>query len=223
MRTRGWIYLYTGTIGYVVAVIYLNVWGSQNPVVRAGGMILLLLFGHLSGGLILPRIIDHIFKICDKEVSLPDEEIASSTMNTAYSFLFSLFWCVTSFLNPEACRSSVNPIGCFLATYFMIPSFFLFLGIISEINSRKMLKNYGKPYRVIVPKKELLEKHGRFIITLRLLLDFLLIVSIFSVIITSSLEWRESLFYAMILLVVVVESKAIVLFLSRWKIMFEQE
>jgi membrane-bound ClpP family serine protease len=48
MRTRGWIYLYTGTIGYVVAVIYLNVWGSQNPVVRAGGMILLLLFRHLK-------------------------------------------------------------------------------------------------------------------------------------------------------------------------------
>ncbi|TDA41836.1 MAG: hypothetical protein DSO07_02470 [Thermoproteota archaeon] len=222
MRVRGWIYLFFGTIGYIFAVIYLSVWESLFPVARAGSMVLFLLSGYLSGTLIRLKILKRIFKLCDKkEVSLIDEEITRSTMNTVLFLLLSLLWCVTSFLNSEACRSSPDPIVCFLFTFLILPSFFLLLGIFYELHSQRMLKNYGKPYRIIVPEKELLEKHGRFIIALRFVLDFLLVFSILLAIIISLLEWKEYLFYAVAFLILAAGLSALKQFLFRRKIVFE--
>jgi hypothetical protein len=220
MRVRGWIYLFMGAVGYIIGVIYFNIRGYS--LAKAGSTVLLFLFGYLSGGLMLPKILSWIFEICNKEVSLPDVLIARYTMNTAYSLLLSLLWCAISYLNPETCRGSTNPAVCSLFTLLALPFILFLLGIIDELDSRKMLKNYGKPYRIVEHRKELLEKYGKLKV-LSSLLDFIWIIfSSFFGIIASLLELERSLFFSMmILLVSILLLSALVSFLFRREIVFE--
>jgi hypothetical protein len=81
-----------------------------------------------------------------------------------------------------------------------------------------MLKNYGKPYHVVVP--ELLKKY-RFIRILNSLILYLLPLFILIGIISIPLKWEELFLYSFVLLTLS-EVLSVLSYLFSKKIIFEQ-
>jgi hypothetical protein len=158
MRARGWAFLLSGVFGYTAVVILHNI-AELGPVIWAGSFVLFFFLLWPSSLLLMDRILDRIFEVCNKEISLLDERIATSTMITG--LFLGMFLCFQTILFYEILPHISISIGSPVFLFLMCYCFFLFfLGILFELDSRKMLRNYGKPYHVIIP--ELLRKH-RFI------------------------------------------------------------
>jgi hypothetical protein len=139
------------------------------------------------------RILDRIFEVCNKEISLLDERITISTMTTG--FFLVLFLCSQIIIFYEILPHIAISIGSLVFLFLMCCYFFL--GILFELDSRKMLRNYGKPYHVVVP--ELLKKH-RFIRILNSLILYLSPLFILILVISMSLKWAELFLYSLVLL-----------------------
>jgi hypothetical protein len=216
MRARGWAFLLSGVFGYITTVILYNI-GELGPVVLAGSSVLFFFLLWPLFYLLMDRILDRIFELCNKEISLLDERIATSTMTTG--LYFAMFLCFQIILFYEILPHIsiyIDSLVFLLLTWY---SFFLFFTVILfELYSRKMLKNYGKPYRVVVP--ELLKKH-RFIRILNSLISYLLVLSALIGIISILLEWEELSLYSFVLLMLLQVPCSLSYLFSK-KIVFEQ-
>jgi hypothetical protein len=223
MRARGWAFLLSGIFGYIAAVILYNIM-ELGAVIWAGSLVLFLFLLLPFSYLFMSRILDRIFELCNKEISLLDVRIVTSTMIAGS--LLAAFLCFQTILFyeilPHISIYSGSPV--FLS---LISCFFLFFpGILLELDSRKMLKNYGKPYHVVVP--EFLKKHKFIEILNSLMLSLMLyslLLSFLIEVISILLRWVE-LFLCIFVLLVLSEVLFSLLYLfnlfSR-KIVFERD
>ena len=124
MRVKGWVYLYFGTVGYIVYLIYFNAEKILPAPAPKAGAIFIAVFSYFSGKFIYDRILNYIFKICNKEVSPLDMKLLASSVDGAPWLLFS-FLLLSGSLNSRACQGTINPTVCLLITYLIFPLFFL--------------------------------------------------------------------------------------------------
>jgi hypothetical protein len=182
MRVRGWIYLFIGTAGYVTMVICFNASVSKDPLIICIGLIIYILFSTIIYK-VCDYILYYIFRICNKELSRFDVRIASYTVFAGVPFLFSLILPVVYFLNLGTLSSSLSStvsIPFYTLIIFFSALIILTYGVFFNLYCRKIMKNYERLCCEIVFCKGFLERHGRFIRILRLLLFFLTMV-LFSV------------------------------------------
>jgi hypothetical protein len=212
MRARGWAFLLSGVFGYITTVILYNI-GELGPVVLAGSSVLFFFLLWPLFYLLMDRILNRIFELCNKEISLLDERIAISTMTTGFSL--AIFLCSQTILFYEILPHISISIGSLVFLFLMC---YFFLGILFELDSRKMLRNYGKPYHVVVP--ELLKKH-RFIRILNSLILYLSPLFILILVISMLIKWAELLLCSFVLLLLSGVLYAL-LYLFGEKIAFEQ-
>jgi hypothetical protein len=226
MRVKGWVYLYFGTVGYIVYLICFNAEKILPAPAPKAGMIFIAFFSYFSGKFIYDRILNYIFKICNKEVSPLDMKLLASSVYGALSLLPSFLF-LSGSLNSRACQGTINPTVCLLITYLIIPLFLFLLWLYIELNSQKLLRKYGKPYRIIVPRKEFLERHEKLFIALALLSTllaqtFLLLLTVMSFISLPEEFSRAALLIAVIIAAISCFLEAIVAFVGEEKIIFEE-
>jgi hypothetical protein len=223
MRVRGWIYLYFGTFGYVIYIVY----STMKKILPFGSYIqgvILTLFTYISGKFIFYKILPDIFEKCGEEVSPIDEKIAGNTNLEAFLVLFLLFFYVESISNPKTCQGTVNPTICFLITYLGFPLFFLFLLAFYEKDNKRLLEKYKEPYYVVMPRKDLLEKHKKSIGVLILLSQVMLLVSsvVAPLAITEKREISPMMLLFIALLIITMTINIIVSIIMETKIVFEK-
>jgi len=218
MRARGWAFLLSGVFGYIATVILYNI-TELGPVIWAGSLVLFFFLLWPSSCLLMDRILDRIFEVCNKEISLLDERIATSTMTTGlYLAMFLCFHAILFYeILPHVAIYSINfPVFLFLMCSFYF--LFFFQGILFELDSRKMLKNYEKPYHVVIP--ELLKKH-RFIRILSSLMSYSSLLFAPMLLISMLLKWAELFLCSLVLLALSGVSHSLSYLFSE-KIVFEQ-
>jgi hypothetical protein len=178
MRVRGWIYLFSGTLGYATFVTYLNAMTNRNPLTGVAAIILYLLFSYLLIR-IRHEFLYHIFKICNKEVSSFDIEVADATTTTSLSFLAFLISCVVLlqnqglFSSPPFSAERIAVLVFFFTSLSSLP-----FGVLGELNSRRILKSYERRCCELVHWK-FLERHRRFTEILSLSSSFLFLILLF--------------------------------------------
>jgi hypothetical protein len=178
MRVRGWIYLFIGTAGYVTMLIYFKAGETKDLLIMYTSLIIYT----LSLAIIFRicyYILYYIFKICNKELSEFDVTVARYTVVAGASFLLSLLLLLFHFLNLgtlSSLLSSTVSISFYTLIVFFFTLIILTYGIFHNLYCRKIMEDYERLCCEIVFCKGFLERHGRFIRILRLLLFFLMIV-----------------------------------------------
>jgi|GEM_PF-3311573 len=172
MRVRGWIYLFIGTAGYVTMLIYFKAGESKDLLIMYTGLIIYILFFIIIYK-IRDYILNYIFKICNKELSRFDVRIARYTVIAGVSFLSSVLLPIVCFLNIGTLSSLLSSAGISISFFTL---FILTYGVFYSLYCRKIMENYERLCCEIVFCKGFLERHGRFIRILYLLLFFLMMV-----------------------------------------------
>jgi hypothetical protein len=214
MRVRGWIYLSFGAVGYVTFVIFFNATISGSITVFVTGLVSYALYLYLFKRFRF-KILYCIFEICNKEVSLFDAEIVRDTAIAAFFLLIPLISCIILVLNLEYLFS--HPV---FMVFFLFLLLFLPPGVLGELNSWKILKNYERLCCESV-HWEFLERHRRFTMMLFLLYFLFIVIMMISMLLI--FKGNLSFLYIYVISLAAVSGLSVVLSLSsprkvyKWK------